>query len=83
MNDTSYAPRTKASAGSFTRGVHHPPRYIGFAACKMIRRILGFAPRDGFMPHPSPEDVEEDRAAREARLVPGQWLDQRFRPLRG
>jgi catechol 2,3-dioxygenase-like lactoylglutathione lyase family enzyme len=23
MNDTSYAPRTKASAGSFTRGVHH------------------------------------------------------------
>ena len=47
------------------------------------KRILGFAPRDGFTPHPSPEDVEEDRAARDARLVPGQWLDQRFRPFRG
>jgi NAD+ dependent glucose-6-phosphate dehydrogenase len=47
------------------------------------KRILGFSPRDGFTPHPSPEDVVEDRAARDARLVPGQWLDQRFRPLRG
>jgi len=45
--------------------------------------VLGFAPRDGFSPQLSAEDLEEDRAARLERLTPGQWLDQRFRPLRG
>lgn len=46
-------------------------------------RILGFTPRDGFSPDLSPEDAAEDAEARLARLTPGQWLDQRFRPLRG
>jgi len=46
-------------------------------------RILGFTPRDGFTSSLSPEDIEEDRVARLARLVPGQWLDQHFRPLSG
>ena len=46
-------------------------------------KILGFVPRDGFAPQLSAEDIEEDRAARLARLVPGQWLDQRFGPLQG
>jgi len=46
-------------------------------------KVLGFVPSDGFAPHPSPEDIEEDRAARLARLVPGQWLDQRFQAMRG
>ena len=47
------------------------------------RQILGFSPRDGFTASASPEDVAEDTAARLASLVPGQWLDQRFQPLRG
>jgi uronate dehydrogenase len=47
------------------------------------RQVLGFSPRDGFTPIASPEDVAEDAAAAHARLVPGQWLDQRFQPLRG
>jgi NAD+ dependent glucose-6-phosphate dehydrogenase len=47
------------------------------------KRIIGFIPRDGFAPSLSPEDIEEDRVARAARLVPGQWLDQRFNPLAG
>ena len=47
------------------------------------RRVLGFTPKDGFACSRSPEDVVEDNMARLARLVPGQWLDQRFRPLRG
>jgi len=47
------------------------------------RQILGFSPQDGFTSIASPEDVAEDAAARQARLVPGQWLDQRFQPLRG
>jgi NAD+ dependent glucose-6-phosphate dehydrogenase/L-arabinose 1-dehydrogenase [NAD(P)+] len=47
------------------------------------KRIIGYMPRDGFAPRLSPEDVEEDRVARTARLVPGQWLDQRFQPLAG
>jgi uronate dehydrogenase len=47
------------------------------------RQILGFSPRDGFTSIASPEDVAEDAAARLALLVPGQWLDQRFQPLRG
>lgn len=47
------------------------------------RRVLGFAPQDGFACHASPEDAAEDNLARSACLVPGQWLDQRFRPLRG
>jgi uronate dehydrogenase len=46
-------------------------------------RVLGFMPRDGFSPQLSPEDAAEDAAARLARLSPGLWLDQRFRPLRG
>lgn len=47
------------------------------------QKLLGFLPRDGFTPELSPEDrMEEDLASR-ARLVPGEWLDQRFRPLRG
>lgn len=44
---------------------------------------LGFTPRDGFKPQLSAEDRAEEQAAREARLVPGQWLDQRFQPLSG
>lgn len=46
-------------------------------------RVLGFRPQDGFTPELSPEDVAEDSAARQARLTPGLWLDQRFQPLRG
>ena len=46
-------------------------------------RVLGFAPQDHFTPELSPEDVAEEELARRARLVPGQWLDQRFRPMRG
>jgi len=47
------------------------------------QRVLGFVPQDGFACHAAPEDVAEDNAARRARLVPGQWLDQRFQALRG
>lgn len=46
-------------------------------------RTIGFTARDGFASSLSREDIEEDRIARLARLVPGQWLDQRFRPLAG
>ncbi len=47
------------------------------------QRVLGFTPQDGFASSASPEDVAEDQAARRACLTPGQWLDQRFRPIRG
>ena len=47
------------------------------------QRVLGFAPQDGFTPDLSPEDTAEEEMARRAQLVPGHWLDQRFRPLRG
>lgn len=47
------------------------------------RRVLGFQPQDGFTPELSAADIAEDEAARRAHLVPGQWLDQRFLPLRG
>ena len=47
------------------------------------RQVLGFSPQDGFTSIASPEDVAEDAAARLAALIPGQWLDQRFQPLRG
>jgi uronate dehydrogenase len=47
------------------------------------RQILNFEPRDGFTAIASPAVVAEDAAARLARLVPGQWLDQSFQPLRG
>lgn len=47
------------------------------------KRVLGFFPKDGHVAVASPEDVAEDDLARTARLVPGQWLDQRFKPLRG
>ena len=47
------------------------------------RRVLDFSPRDHYTPALSPEDIEEDRLARLARLQPGLWLDQHFRPLRG
>jgi uronate dehydrogenase len=47
------------------------------------RRILGYSPQDGFASNPAPEDVAEDQTARLARLVPGQWLDQRFQPIPG
>ena len=46
-------------------------------------RVLGFSPQDGFASNPSQEDVAEDHMARLACLIPGQWLDQRFRPMRG
>lgn len=47
------------------------------------RRILGFEPKDSFTAIASPAVVAEDAAARLARLVPGQWLDQSFQPLQG
>jgi len=47
------------------------------------REVLGFMPRDGFAPDLSPEDRTEEELASQARLVPGEWLDQRFCPLRG
>jgi NAD+ dependent glucose-6-phosphate dehydrogenase len=47
------------------------------------RAVLGFMPQDGFAPDLSPEDRAEEELASQARLVPGEWLDQRFRPLRG
>jgi NAD+ dependent glucose-6-phosphate dehydrogenase len=46
-------------------------------------RVLGFSPKDGYASNPSREDVAEDHMASLACLVPGQWLDQRFRPMRG
>lgn len=45
--------------------------------------VLGFLPRDGFAPDLSPEDRAEEELASHARLVPGEWLDQRFQPLKG
>jgi NAD+ dependent glucose-6-phosphate dehydrogenase len=47
------------------------------------RRVLGFSAKDGFASNLSSEDVAEEQMARLARLVPGQWLDQRFQPMRG
>jgi uronate dehydrogenase len=47
------------------------------------REVLGFMPQDAFAPDLSPEDRAEEELASQARLVPGEWLDQRFRPLRG
>jgi NAD+ dependent glucose-6-phosphate dehydrogenase len=46
-------------------------------------RVLGYSPKDGYTANPSLEDVTEDHIASLACLVPGQWLDQRFRPMRG
>lgn len=46
-------------------------------------KVLGFLPQDGFAPDLSSEDRAEEEAARHARLVPGGWLDQRFRPMSG
>ena len=50
---------------------------------KHTHQVLGFLPRDGFEPDLSPEDRAEEEVARRARLVPGEWLDQRFQPLKG
>jgi len=47
------------------------------------RRVLGFSPQDGFASHASPADVAEDKKARRAHLVPGEWLDQRFQAIHG
>lgn len=47
------------------------------------QRVLGFMPQDRFTPELSSEDVVEEEMARQARLVPGQWLDQGFRPMWG
>jgi uronate dehydrogenase len=47
------------------------------------KRVLGFFPKDGHVAVASAEDIAEDEVARKARLVPGQWLDQSFQPLRG
>ena len=47
------------------------------------RQILGFEPKDGYTAIASPAVVAEDAEASRARLEPGQWLDQSFRPLRG
>jgi uronate dehydrogenase len=46
-------------------------------------RVIGFLPQDGFAPDLSAADLAEDEVARRACLVPGQWLDQRFQPIRG
>jgi len=69
---------------------------VGFAVVNLVshnpgmrwdlgetERILGFRPQDGFTPDLSPGDIAEDAAARDARLAPGAWLDQCFRPLLG
>ena len=47
------------------------------------QKVLGFLPRDSFAPDLSPGDLAEEEAARHTRIVPGEWLDQRFQPLRG
>jgi NAD+ dependent glucose-6-phosphate dehydrogenase len=47
------------------------------------QQVLGFFPKDGFASHAAPEDVAEDELARRAQLVPGQWLDQRFKLMPG
>jgi NAD+ dependent glucose-6-phosphate dehydrogenase len=47
------------------------------------RAVLGFVPQDRFAPDLSPEDRTEEELASRARLVPGEWLDQTFRPMRG
>jgi NAD+ dependent glucose-6-phosphate dehydrogenase len=47
------------------------------------QRVLGFVPQDGFTPELSAQDRAEEDMARRAHLVPGQWLDQRFQPLKG
>lgn len=47
------------------------------------QQLLGFTPKDGHAAVASPAVIAEDAAARLARLVPGQWLDQSFQPLRG
>jgi uronate dehydrogenase len=47
------------------------------------REVLDFVPQDGFTPDLAPGDRTEEELASQARLVPGEWLDQRFRPLRG
>jgi len=69
---------------------------VPFAICNLVsnnpgmpwdlrhtREVLGFVPQDGFAPDLSPEDRAEEELASRARLVPGEWLDQGFRPLRG
>ena len=47
------------------------------------RQVLGYRPKDGFTAIATPAVAAEEAAARLARLVPGQWLDQSFQPLRG
>jgi NAD+ dependent glucose-6-phosphate dehydrogenase len=47
------------------------------------QRVLGYVAADGFTPDLSPQDRAEEDMARRAHLVPGQWLDQRFQPLKG
>lgn len=43
--------------------------------------VIGYVPADAHVPQLLPVNEAEDAAARQARLVPGHWLDQRFAPL--
>jgi NAD+ dependent glucose-6-phosphate dehydrogenase len=46
------------------------------------RRVIGYVPLDSATPVINDEKVEEDRIAREKRIVPGQWLDENFDPVK-
>ena len=46
------------------------------------RRVTGYVPLDSATPVINEDKLEEDRIAREKRLVPGQWFDEDFNPVK-